>query len=81
LGHHAGQQSAVEPHGRHQVLVQFLRPLRVVQGCKAASRCARAAKHVDEDINAAFLLEHRLRHLRRAFGCREVSGDVADTFG
>jgi hypothetical protein len=80
-GQHGRQQGAVQSHGRHQVLVQFLRPLRIVQGRKAAPWRARAAEHIDEHVDAAPLLDHRLRHRGRALGRREIGGDVAHAFG
>src|SRR6266481_5587450 len=56
LRNHRRQQSAIETNCGHQVLVQFLGPLGVVERRESTARRAGAAEHVDEDVDAAELL-------------------------
>src|SRR5258708_19764089 len=77
LLNHRWEQGAIQTDGRHQVLVQLLRPLRVVERCESAARCAGATKHVDEDVNATELLQHRVGDRAGAFGSRKICGEIA----
>ncbi len=60
LRNHRRQQGAIETDSGHQVPVQLFRPLRVIECREAASRCAGAAKDIDEDVNTTELLQHRV---------------------
>ncbi|BBI63193.1 hypothetical protein HSBAA_44990 [Vreelandella sulfidaeris] len=37
LGQHAGQQGAVQPHGRKQIEIKLALPHRLTKGCEAAA--------------------------------------------
>src|SRR5258708_20848415 len=76
LLNHRWEQGAIQTDGRHQVLVQLLRPLRVGERCESAARCAGATKHVDEDVNATELLQHRVGDRAGAFGSRKICGEI-----
>src|SRR5258708_34904759 len=77
LGNHGRQQGAIGTNCGHQVLVQFLEPLVVVERRESAARRAGTAKHVDKDVDAAELLQHRLGDHTGAFRGREISSNEA----
>lgn len=68
---------AVETDGWHQVLVQLLRPLHVIERPESAPWCPRAPEHVHKNVNATLVFEHRLGDLvgslRRRKGPRRDS--------
>ena len=49
------ERPAIEADRGHQVLVELLRPLRVVQRREPTARCARAAKDIHQNVDAAKL--------------------------
>ena len=55
MGDHAGQQSAIQSHGRKQVQGKFLVPCLVVKGGKPACRGQRPSQHMDDDVHTAEL--------------------------
>src|SRR5438876_2935382 len=77
LRNHRRQQGAIKTNCRHQVLVQFLAPLAVVERRESTARRVGAAEHVDEDVDTAELLQHRLGERAGAFRGRKISGKKA----
>src|SRR5260221_12058919 len=60
-------------------MVELPHPFLVAECGKSAAGCAGATEHVDEDVDAAELLEHRTRHPDRALGRRKVGGQIVHT--
>src|SRR5258708_35796142 len=81
LRNHRRQQSAIETNCGHQVLVQFLGPFGVVERRESTARRVGAAEHVDEDVDTAELLQHRLGDRASAFRGRKISGKKAHAVG
>src|SRR5882724_3814352 len=80
LRNHRRQQRTIKTNGRHQVLVQLLRPLRIVERRESAARRAGATEYIDKDVDATELLKHRLGHRAGAFGSREISSEKVHAF-
>ena len=71
---HIGKKRTIEPDRRHQVQVDFLDPLLVVERRVAAGRRRRPAQHMDDDIDPAEPLADRRSDTRAAFRLRKVGG-------
>ncbi len=81
LRDHRRQQCPVEADGRHQIEVQLLRPLPIVENGKAAARRGGAAQHIDENIDTAKSLERGGGDDGAALRRGDVGRDVTDALG
>jgi len=66
---HAGQQGPVEADGGHQIEVQFPDPFHIVQRGEPAGRGGGSADDVDDQIDAAEMIENALRNGGASPGC------------
>jgi hypothetical protein len=76
LREHRGQQRAIEAHSRHQVEGELRLPLAVIEHGEATRWRLGSAEHVDDDVDAAECVEHRLGDTRTTLRCRDVCRDV-----
>jgi len=79
LGDHRRQQRSIETDRRHQVLVELVLPLIVAQRGEPAAGRARAAQHIDDDVDAAQPPPDLAGDGGAAVGRREIGGDVTGT--
>src|SRR5262245_46458969 len=73
---HRRQQPPVQPHGWHQIQIDLLVPLRIIECGKPARRCLRPAKNVHDDVDGAKMGESALGDCSATDGRREVRRDV-----
>ena len=76
LREHGRQQRAIEPHRRHQVEIDLFPPRLVVECGEPAGRRLRAAEHVDDDVDAAQVVEGALSDKGATLSRRDVRRDV-----
>lgn len=81
LGDHRRQQRAIEADGRHQVLVQRIRPFPIIESYKAAARRARPAENIDDDVDTAEPVQNGFGDCIASFSGGEVGGDVTHAIG
>ena len=81
LRKHRRQQRTIEPYGGHQVEVDLLPPLLVVECGEPTGRRLRAAKHIDDDVDAAEVIERALRDNGAAHGRRDGRRDIVHMVG
>src|ERR1700687_1743810 len=77
---HRRQERPVDANSGHQILIQLLRPLIVVDDGESTRRCARSAHDIDDDVDPAELFRNRGCQGGAAVCRRKVRRDEMHTF-
>src|ERR1700674_2051192 len=77
---HRRQERPVDANSGHQVLIQLLRPLIVVDDGESTRRCARSAHDIDDDVDPAKLFRNRGCQGGAGVCRRKVRRDEMHTF-
>jgi hypothetical protein len=73
---HRGQQGPIEAHGRHQVEIDLLSPLFVVERREAAGGRLRSAEHVHDHIDTAQCVEREPSNTSAPLRCGDIRRDI-----
>ena len=75
LFEHHRQQSAIQPHRGQKIKVERALPLVVIEHRKAARRRRRSANDMDNDVDSAETMAHRIGHERAPCGGGHIRRD------